>query len=169
MVRVKFEICVPYESIMDDSNPQSLINLPSLPDTLQDIAYNIVQDKLNSSQSHSGNDNHTKERTIFVLGSKGVVKKSDIIHCVCFPFIFAPFYWRCRRHENEYVNNNDGACRVLILGFFLFLLCVFVPTGKNIDNKQFFGSDGCVETNACTGIFVWSTKCWPAGNTKANL
>lgn len=72
MVRVKFDICVPYESIMDDSNPQSLLNLTNVPDTLQDIAYNIVQDKLNSSQPNSS-DNHTKERTIFVVGSKGVV------------------------------------------------------------------------------------------------
>lgn len=74
MVRVRFDICVPYESIMDDSNPQSLLNLTNVPDTLQDIAYNIVQDKLNSSQANS-NANHTKERTIFVVGSKGVVNK----------------------------------------------------------------------------------------------
>lgn len=74
MVRVKFDICVPYESIMDESNPQSLINLTNLPDTLQDIAYNIVQDKLQSNQPNTS-DNHTKERTIFVLGSKGVVNK----------------------------------------------------------------------------------------------
>lgn len=67
MVRIQFDICVPNQSIMDEKN---LVNLTGASGTLQEIAYNIVQDRKNSSQA---TDSGTKERTIFVLGSKGVV------------------------------------------------------------------------------------------------
>lgn len=58
--------------MMDESVAKNMINLTNVPDTLQDIAYNIVQDKLNSTHSNNS-DGVSKERTIFVLGSKGVV------------------------------------------------------------------------------------------------
>lgn len=68
MVHITFDICLPSQSIMDETN---LVNLTgAVPGTLQDIAYNIVQDRANSTQT---SDSGTKERTIFVLGSKGVV------------------------------------------------------------------------------------------------
>lgn len=73
MVHIQFDICVP-QSIMDEKN---LVNLTGAPGTLQDIAYNIVQDRTNSTQA---TDSGTKERTIFVLGSKGVV--SDCVMCL---------------------------------------------------------------------------------------
>lgn len=67
MVHIQFDIHLPSQSIMDEKN---LVNLTGAPGTLQDIAYNIVQDRSNSTQA---TDSGTKERTIFVLGSKGVV------------------------------------------------------------------------------------------------
>lgn len=67
MVHIQFDIHLPSQSIMDEKN---LVNLTGGPGTLQDIAYNIVQDRSNSIQA---SDSGTKERTIFVLGSKGVV------------------------------------------------------------------------------------------------
>ena len=67
MVRIQFDICVPNQSIMDEKN---LVSLTGASGTLQEIAYNIVQDRTTSSQA---TDSGTKERTIFVLGSKGVV------------------------------------------------------------------------------------------------
>lgn len=70
MVRIQFDICLPKQSMMDDSIAQNMLNLPGGSGTLQDIAYNLTQEKLNSSTT---NDNTSKERTIFVLGSKGVV------------------------------------------------------------------------------------------------
>lgn len=69
MVRISFEICLPQQSIMDESITNNMLNVASGSGTLQDIAYNVVQEKLNSSNT----DHSTKERTIFVLGSKGVV------------------------------------------------------------------------------------------------
>ena len=73
MVRITFDICLPNQSIMDESfaSQKSLANITGAPGTLQDIAYNIVQERSNSSQQPV--DGGTKERTIFVLGSKGVV------------------------------------------------------------------------------------------------
>lgn len=69
MVRITFDISVPSQSIMDESfASKNLANITGAPGTLQDIAYNIVQERSNSSH-----DGGTKERTIFVLGSKGVV------------------------------------------------------------------------------------------------
>lgn len=71
MVRISFDISVPVQSaIMDDTFGKNFVNLTTAPGTLQDIAYNIVQDRTNSTQP---TDSGTKERTIFVLGSKGVV------------------------------------------------------------------------------------------------
>lgn len=67
MVHIQFDITLPSQSIMDEKN---LVNLTGAPGTLHDIAYNIVQDRTNSTQP---TDSGTKERTIFVLGSKGVV------------------------------------------------------------------------------------------------
>lgn len=55
---------------MDEPLSNNIINLTGISGTLQDIAYKIVEDQLSSS---TDNDNVTKERTIFVLGSKGVV------------------------------------------------------------------------------------------------
>lgn len=50
--------------------PSSIINMGSMAGTLQDIAFKLMEDQLVSQQS----DEHaTMERTIFVLGSKGVV------------------------------------------------------------------------------------------------
>lgn len=72
MVRITFDICLPAQSIMDESLGKSLSNISGAPGTLQDIAYNIVQERSNSSHL-GGGDGGTKERTIFVLGSKGVV------------------------------------------------------------------------------------------------
>lgn len=75
MVRITFDVCVPSQSIMDDSFvSKNLANITGAPGTLQDIAYNIVQDRSNSSSNSSQSiHGETKERTIFVLGSKGVV------------------------------------------------------------------------------------------------
>lgn len=70
MVRLSLDICLTSQSIMDESFGKNLANFTGAPGTLQDIAYNIVQDRSNSTQS---SDSGTKERTIFVLGSKGVV------------------------------------------------------------------------------------------------
>lgn len=70
MVQITFDICLPSQSIQMDEFGKSLVNLTAAAGTLQDIAYNIVQDRANSTQSTDGG---TKERTIFVLGSKGVV------------------------------------------------------------------------------------------------
>lgn len=50
--------------------PTSLINMDGMSGTLQDISHKIMEDQLNSQEDTS---NLTKERTIFVLGSKGVV------------------------------------------------------------------------------------------------
>lgn len=75
MVRITFDIAVPSQSIMDDSfASKNLANITGAPGTLQDIAYNIVQERSNSSH-----DAGTKERTIFVLGSKGVVSTANTI------------------------------------------------------------------------------------------
>lgn len=72
MVRIQFDISIPItpsESIMDDTFGKNLVSLTGVQSgTLQDVAYNLVQDRSNAQQT-SG----TKERTIFVLGSKGVV------------------------------------------------------------------------------------------------
>lgn len=78
MVRITFDICLPSQSIMDESLGKSLSNISGAPGTLQDIAYNIVQERSNSA--HSG-DGGTKERTIFVLGSKGVVSNKQRNSC----------------------------------------------------------------------------------------
>lgn len=72
MVLIKLNIHVPTESTMDESVLKNENSIRSS-NTLQDIAFNIVEEKSNSSQS-TGSDSATKERTIFVLGSKGVVK-----------------------------------------------------------------------------------------------
>lgn len=71
MVLIKLNIHVPTESTMDESVLKNENSIRSS-NTLQDIAFNIVEEKSNSSQS-TGSDSATKERTIFVLGSKGVV------------------------------------------------------------------------------------------------
>lgn len=71
MVHITFDICLPNQSIMDESFAKNSVNLSGSTGTLQDIAYNIVQDRTNTTQA---TDNGTKERTIFVLGSKGVVR-----------------------------------------------------------------------------------------------
>lgn len=74
MVRISFDISVPVQSaIMDDTFGKNFVNLTTAPGTLQDIAYNIVQDR-DRANSAQPNDSGTKERTIFVLGSKGVGK-----------------------------------------------------------------------------------------------
>lgn len=84
MVHITFDICLPSQSIvMDESFGKNLVNLTGAPGTLQDIAYNIVQDRANSTQS---TDTGTKERTIFILGSKGVV--SLFVFCA-----FTPTAW----------------------------------------------------------------------------
>lgn len=75
MVRISFDICVP----MDDSALKSLASMSDASGTLQDIAFNIVQDRANSTSS---SDSGTKERTIFVLGSKGVVSGSRVFGCL---------------------------------------------------------------------------------------
>lgn len=85
MVHITFDICLPSQSIiMDNSVGMNMANLAGAPGTLQDIAYNIVQEKSNSTQSSDGG---TKERTIFVLGSKGVVSVLcfvlSFISCFC--------------------------------------------------------------------------------------
>lgn len=58
------------ETIREMDEPSSIINMGSMAGTLQDIAFKLMEDQLVSQHS----DEHaTKERTIFVLGSKGVV------------------------------------------------------------------------------------------------
>lgn len=84
MVHITFDICLSSQSIMDESFAKNLVNLTGAPGTLQDIAHNIVQDRTNSIQS---TDTGTKERTIFVLGSKGVVSL-----LVCLHFFFLRVY-----------------------------------------------------------------------------
>lgn len=56
-----------------ESIANNMLNLPGASGTLQDIAYNITQERLNSTAAKSSDNALTKERTIFVLGSKGVV------------------------------------------------------------------------------------------------
>lgn len=74
MVRIKVDICLPNQSIMaTESIANDMLNLPGASGTLQDIAYNITQERLNSTAANSNGTASTKERTIFVLGSKGVV------------------------------------------------------------------------------------------------
>lgn len=79
MVHITFDICLPSQSTMDESLGKNLVNLSNASGALQDIAYNIVQDRANSTQA---TDTGTKERTIFVLGSKGVVRLD--FHTFCF-------------------------------------------------------------------------------------
>lgn len=86
----------------NESIAKNMINLTNVPDTLQDIAYNIVQDKLNST--HSNSAGVSKERTIFVLGSKGVVFNFDI-------FFF----------------HNKFTC-LIAHNFLLFFVCAFYLT-----------------------------------------
>lgn len=88
MVRITFDICLPSQSIMDESFSKSLANITGAPGTLQDIAYNIVQDRSNSSQPV---DSGTKERTIFVLGSKGVVSVTSFLNLKEIKFVYVQF------------------------------------------------------------------------------
>lgn len=60
----------PPAPMMDESFSSGLISLPGISGTLQEIAFKIVEDQ---KKSGAKVDNVTKERTIFVLGSKGVV------------------------------------------------------------------------------------------------
>lgn len=69
MVQIVFDLFSP--SPMDEPISNSLLNFTGMSGTLQDIAYKIVEDRENSNLNI---DNETKERTIFVLGSKGVVR-----------------------------------------------------------------------------------------------
>lgn len=61
---------------MDESLSNNFINLPGISGTLQDIAYKIVEDQM---KNNSHNDSGSRERTIFVLGSKGVVSIISVI------------------------------------------------------------------------------------------
>lgn len=56
---------------MDEPLSNSIGNLIGMSGTLQDIAYKVVEDQINSNTMNTVNV--TQERTIFVLGSKGVV------------------------------------------------------------------------------------------------
>lgn len=58
------------ETIREFEEPNSIINMCGMAGTLQDIALKLMEEQLVSQE----NSEHTiKERTIFVLGSKGVV------------------------------------------------------------------------------------------------
>lgn len=57
---------------MDEPLSGGLISLPGITGTLQEIAFKIAEDQ---EKTNTKVDNVTKERTIFVLGSKGVVRK----------------------------------------------------------------------------------------------
>lgn len=60
---------------MDEQISNSIVNLTGISSgTLQDIAFKVVEDQINSNTINTVNV--TQERTIFVLGSKGVV--SDV-------------------------------------------------------------------------------------------
>lgn len=59
---------------MDEPLSNSIVNLTGISSgTLQDIAYKVVEDQINSNTISTVNV--TQERTIFVLGSKGVVSE----------------------------------------------------------------------------------------------
>lgn len=59
------------ETIREIEEPNSFINMGGMAGTLQDIAYKLMEDQLATQE----NNEHTiKERTLFVLGSKGVVR-----------------------------------------------------------------------------------------------
>lgn len=71
MVHFVLDFFVPPSSdSMDESLSGGLLSMPGISGTLQDIAFKIVEDQGNANARV---DNGTKERTIFVLGSKGVV------------------------------------------------------------------------------------------------
>lgn len=59
------------ETIREIEEPNSIINMSGMAGTLQDIAYKIMEEQL---ANHNQNELTIMERTIFVLGSKGVVR-----------------------------------------------------------------------------------------------
>lgn len=61
---------------MDEPASKNIINLTGMSGTLQDIAYKIVEDQI---KNNTHIDNGSRERTIFVLGSKGVVSIIEIM------------------------------------------------------------------------------------------
>lgn len=61
----------PPSDSMDEALSSGLISLPGMSGTLQEIAFKIADDQQKTNQKV---DNVTRERTIFVLGSKGVVR-----------------------------------------------------------------------------------------------
>lgn len=63
------------ETIRELEEPNSIINMGGMAGTLQDIAYKIMEEQL---ANQDRNEHTIKERTIFVLGSKGVVSVSNI-------------------------------------------------------------------------------------------
>lgn len=58
------------ETIREFEEPSSIINMCGMAGTLQDIALKVMEEQM-ASQVNS--EHAVKERTIFVLGSKGVV------------------------------------------------------------------------------------------------
>lgn len=58
------------ETIREFEEPNSIINMCGMAGTLQDIAIKLMDEQ---RASQNNNEHTVKERTIFVLGSKGVV------------------------------------------------------------------------------------------------
>lgn len=68
----------PPSDSMGEALSSGLISLPGMSGTLQEIAFKIADDQQKTNQKV---DNVTRERTIFVLGSKGVVRLSASRDC----------------------------------------------------------------------------------------
>lgn len=70
IVQFVLSLFLPPTPTMDEPLSNSIASLTGIPSgTLQDIAYKVIEDQINSNNTV----NITQERTIFVLGSKGVV------------------------------------------------------------------------------------------------
>lgn len=77
IVQFVLNLFLPSTPKMDEPLSNSIVNLTGIPSgTLQDIAYKVVEDQINSNTINTVNI--TQERTIFVLGSKGVVSPITI-------------------------------------------------------------------------------------------
>lgn len=77
IVQFVLNLFLPSTPKMDEPLSNSIVNLTGIPSgTLQDIAYKVVEDQINSNTINTVNI--TQERTIFVLGSKGVVSLVQI-------------------------------------------------------------------------------------------
>lgn len=90
---------------MDEPLSNSIVNLTGIQSgTLQDIAYKVVEDQINSNTVNTVHI--TQERTIFVLGSKGVVSQVKFnLSCVLFTFLIDVTVFRWSQGKTTIINN----------------------------------------------------------------